>query len=540
MKSITKVVIIIMMIFLLFIGQVSAGTINNATTAGWTTNVFLNGSMWTGENNGSLMQNHKNDATFNISGLVMYQGLGANSGTLARNVNTEYGLVNITNTCTFSGNGTGSLNYTTGQIGNAALLDGINDYYDCGTNASLNIFGNITLTAWIKTTSSTDGLTVTGRGLTGTFDHTWHHYIGLGYNTFYYANLYAMAAADGIAGTVLINDGKWHHVVAQFNGTAISVYTDGKYDNSKAKTTTPTSNNNLKVLIGNIPGYLYYFNGSVDEVRIYNRALSATEISVLYNTSLRAKSMPVIVNQTASVGNVINATTWTFNTCPSCNASIYGWQNGTSTKNLLYSNITSGQKYENPSVYQFNSMDFAFEMNSNGSNTVFLASMLWNETAATSLITIPANSWGMFNNWSYTTTFSGISANESNDIAYTFYNVTSGEWDSYYPGYSWNSGQIIDKNNSVMGFFNVQTTITANTVTPWNTSITAGWNMMYLMGTTNQTLTAICTNMVNCTDIYYYNQITNDYVNTGTDTIQPNQGFLSYVNQTGTWIRSTI
>ncbi len=161
-------------------------------------------------------------------------------------------------------------------------------------------------------------------------------------------------------------------------------------------------------------------------------------------------------------------------------------------------------------------------------------------TKSTSDIMIPANSWGMFNNWSLNTNFSSISANESNDVAFTFYNVTTGEWESYYPGYSWNAGQNIDKNNSVMGFFNTQTTITANTITPWNTSITEGWNMLYLMGTSNQTLTAICNDMVNCTDIYYYNSTSNDYVNTSTDTIQPNQGFLAYMNQTGTWIRSNI
>jgi len=161
-------------------------------------------------------------------------------------------------------------------------------------------------------------------------------------------------------------------------------------------------------------------------------------------------------------------------------------------------------------------------------------------TSSASVITIPANSWGIFNNWSENTNLSNIAANESNDVAYTFYNVTIGEWDSYYIGYSWNAGYTIDKNNSVLGFFNAETTITATTVTPWNTTITEGWNMLYLMGTSNQTLTAICIDMVNCTDIYYYNSTTNDYVSTGTDTIQPNQGFLAYVNQTGTWIRSTI
>ena len=207
---------------------------------------------------------------------LMNEGMGDKIYDLSGNKNTGT-LINMAHpSTTVSG-------WNPGKFGHTLNLDGGNDYVECPSpTVSLNITKNITLTAWIKTTSSTDGLTVTGRGLTGTFDHTWQHYIGLGYNTFFYANLYAMAAADGIAGTVLINDGKWHHVVAQFNGTAISVYTDGKYDNSKAKTTTPTSNNNLKVRIGNLPGYTDYFNGSIEDVCIYNRALSAAEILQLY------------------------------------------------------------------------------------------------------------------------------------------------------------------------------------------------------------------------------------------------------------------
>ena len=213
------------------------------------------------------------------------------------------------------------------------------------------------------------------------------------------------------------------------------------------------------------------------------------------------------------------------------------WQSDTA----IVSGLTDVGFYSTPTVFHIGSILYLisgeYDGVWNGWNTSYVAPP---SPPSTVTITIPANSWGMFNNWSYTTTFSGIATNESNDVAYTFYNVTSGEWESYYPGYSWNSANIINKNNSILGFFNAETTITANTVIPWDTSITEGWNMLYLMGTTNRTMTEICTNMVNCTDIYYYNSTINDYVSTGTDTIQPNQGFLAYVNQTGTWIRSTL
>ncbi len=68
------------------------------------------------------------------------------------------------------------------------------------------------------------------------------------------------------------------------NSTRIELYTDGVFDNGKDKdkATKPNSNINLKVLIGNLPGYSAYFNGVIDEVKIYNRALSADEIKSEY------------------------------------------------------------------------------------------------------------------------------------------------------------------------------------------------------------------------------------------------------------------
>ena len=166
-------------------------------------------------------------------------------------------------------------------------------------------------------------------------------------------------------------------------------------------------------------------------------------------------------------------------------------------------------------------------------------------SVSTSSIVIPTNSWGMFNNWStYNTTFSGIAANESNDITYTYYNVSSGEWESYYIGYTYNQNNPIGQHNSVLGFFNAQTTITATTVTPSNTDLPEGWNMLYVEGSTNRTLTAIETDIETspCTvgAIYSFNLTTQDYVSTGTESVQANQGFLAYIDSACTWTRTTI
>jgi len=289
-----------------------------------------------------------------------------------------------------------------------------------------------------------------------------------------------------------------------------------------------TNNSILYLISGSGTGTFYGFNwtGSAWQsdtkiVSNLNNLGGFTKPTVFTNNSILHL---IYGNQTA----LFTGLNWTGST----------WQNDTA----ISSGLTDVGDLAAPFVFVYNSILYLisgeYEGVWNGWNTSYVAPTP--PTPSTVTITIPANSWGMFNNWSYITTFSGIATNESNDVAFTLYNVTSGEWDSYYPGYSWNSGHVIDKNNSILGFFNAQTTITVNTVTPWDTSITEGWNMLYLMGTTNRTMTEICTNMVNCTGIYYYNSTINDYVSTGTDTIQPNQGFLAYVNQTGTWIRSTL
>ncbi len=160
------------------------------------------------------------------------------------------------------------------------------------------------------------------------------------------------------------------------------------------------------------------------------------------------------------------------------------------------------------------------------------------------VITIPSNSWGLFNNWlTYNTSFSKIAANLSNDVTYTYYNSTSGEWESYYIGYSYNTNNQIGKHNSVLGFFSSQTNITIKNVTPSNTNLLTGWNMLYVEGTSIRTLSTIKTNIeASCTlsDIYKYDINIQDYTNTLTESLQPNEGFIVYIDSDCIWLRSDI
>lgn len=163
------------------------------------------------------------------------------------------------------------------------------------------------------------------------------------------------------------------------------------------------------------------------------------------------------------------------------------------------------------------------------------------ESIAQSTIVIPINSYGMFNNWTAATNFSNITANESNDVCYTYYNVTNGEWESHYPPYSWNSNYVIPLEASVFMFVDAETTVTATIVTPSNTELYPGWNHLFVEGTDNETIANIIADIgANCTDVWKFNSTAGAYSNTSSDTIQPCQGFIGYITQNMTWTRSDL
>jgi hypothetical protein len=84
--------------------------------------------------------------------------------------------------------------------------------------------------------------------------------------------------------TTDINDNQWHYLVGTYDGSTMKCYVDGSLEG-----TNTSFSGNLPVRIGDLrigadydttPGN--FFNGSIDEVRVYNRALSAAEVGDLY------------------------------------------------------------------------------------------------------------------------------------------------------------------------------------------------------------------------------------------------------------------
>jgi hypothetical protein len=180
---------------------------------------------------------------------------------------------------------------TVGPVGQALSFDGTDDYVTAADSSALRITGAQTISFWIKSTDTTAGLVSksdVGAKYFGTAGAKVYE-IGIQSGTIYYQ------IGDGTTSTALsgsatpIVDGTWHHIVCTWDGTTgangMKLYRDSVllYQATSAVSAIRTATEALD--IGGWTGASAVpLLGSLDEVRIYNRALSATEVKGLFDT----------------------------------------------------------------------------------------------------------------------------------------------------------------------------------------------------------------------------------------------------------------
>jgi len=79
--------------------------------------------------------------------------------------------------------------------------------------------------------------------------------------------------------------GTWYHLVATYNGSAAKIYINAAPTNSSAVTASPPTSNTDDITLGTGLNKKYFFNGQLDDVRIYDAALAPGQIKLLYNTA---------------------------------------------------------------------------------------------------------------------------------------------------------------------------------------------------------------------------------------------------------------
>lgn len=188
-----------------------------------------------------------------------------------------------------AGNGilVGDPAYQAGVFGRAIQLDG--DYVRCGNGSLFNLTKQLTVAAWIKVKNFDKKYqTIISKG-----DNSWRlARAGDSGSIEFACNATAATKWDGVGevpwavtGTSTVNDGKWHHIAGVFDGSALYLYIDGILESAKAAGNS-VEVSNYEVYIGEngqVPGREW--NGLIDDVRIYNYALSQAEVVSLMGKS---------------------------------------------------------------------------------------------------------------------------------------------------------------------------------------------------------------------------------------------------------------
>ena len=170
-------------------------------------------------------------------------------------------------------NGTlfGNPTFVAGVFGQGIDLDGDGDYVDCGNASYFDITEQITVTSWIKVVEfDREWQTVIAKG-----DDSWRISRGGATNQLHLACTGLTPSPPWLNGSINVNDGKWHHAAAVYDGARMHLYVDGIPDASReahGMINTGTS----PVYIGeNAQKTGRYFRGLIDELTIFNHALNA-------------------------------------------------------------------------------------------------------------------------------------------------------------------------------------------------------------------------------------------------------------------------
>lgn len=200
-----------------------------------------------------------------LNGLVAYYKLEESSGHLVDSVNGY----NTTSETGLAYQQTGKLNYCIDSSTTDQAIIGDNSNFD---------LTNVTVAGWMKSTGS-------WTPLFSNFIHSGSNFYGYG---LYFNNGYpafeiatdtteVIATADDPA-----NDGNWHFVVGTYDHSNVKIYVDGDLQTDQPSSSMNIVYTDAVVRIGYIDGT--QATGSLDEIGIWNRALTQAEVTELWNS----------------------------------------------------------------------------------------------------------------------------------------------------------------------------------------------------------------------------------------------------------------
>lgn len=164
--------------------------------------------------------------------------------------------------------------WAAGQFGGGLTLDGVDDGVTTGAAPLLDQPTALTIAAWIRHPASSQFRSIFDKRDGGSD----------GYDLFLSSTsrLFIRVNGSTLTGATAVDDDAWHHVVGVWDGTSLALYVDGVLDASTSIPATALNTVAAPRLGHHFSDGAFRFAGTLDEVRVYDRALTASEVDGLF------------------------------------------------------------------------------------------------------------------------------------------------------------------------------------------------------------------------------------------------------------------
>ena len=202
--------------------------------------------------------------TVNVAGLVAAFGFEGTNGSTV--VDTVTGLSEGT---------ISNATLVPGKFGSALSFNGINSVVSVSSSTVSALTSNMTIEAWVNPTST---------------GNSWRPVLGKPYNSSQISYvvqgatpqnglpaLYVAPSSGNLYGSTPLPTNTWSHIAVTYNGTNLCLYVNGSLVSSQTQSGAPTPSS-IPLTIGSDGLLQAFWSGTIDEVRIYNLAVSAAQI----------------------------------------------------------------------------------------------------------------------------------------------------------------------------------------------------------------------------------------------------------------------
>jgi len=179
--------------------------------------------------------------------------------------------------------------WTRGKLDGGVLFDGLDDYLEIPTSETFNLNGALTVAAWYRHDgkSNADYGRIVGKAWPDAAAPflVWALHLDLAGQKAVFALTQSDKTATAVAAQQRLPAGQWCHVAGVFDpaGPKIIIYINGVKDGEKATKLADVAVQNTPIRMGDDAVMNQRAKGAIDDVRIYNRALTETEIQALAN-----------------------------------------------------------------------------------------------------------------------------------------------------------------------------------------------------------------------------------------------------------------